>query len=283
MNIIARVFNYEITDTEYRREIDKLKRTKHMDRNKLDRFALEKVIDRYLLLYEAVGRGLDVTDQEYEDLLLQIIDDFDSPGAFESSMYFTGMNENDIERLIRAKMLIKKYIDDLCCTYCDIPDGELRQFYNEQKEYFTSEPEVRASHILIKGRDSAAESKARQIYDSIQNPADFQRISRKCSDCPSKARCGDLGYFQRGSFLPEIEDIAFAMKIGEISQPFSSPYGYHILLLTDIRPAQCVPFDDIKDTLKARLQHINKELKLKKHLDDIRHRYRDHIQIIAVV
>ena len=280
MNIMARVFSYEITDVEYQREIEKLKHTNHTDKYRLEQRAMNEVIDRYLLLHEAVENGFIVTDQEYEDLLIEIIDSFDSPGDFESSLFVKGMNDTQIERLLRSKMLIKKFIDDLCCTTCEIPDDELRKFYDDQKGYFVSDPEVRASHILIKGTDAAAELKAKQVFDSIRSPAEFYRLSNAFYDCHSKARCGDLGYFHRGKLIPEIEDIAFSLKIGEISQPFSSPYGFHILMLTDIRPAQCVPFDDIKDTLKARLQHINKELKLKQHLDDIRRRYRDNVQII---
>ncbi|MBM4403677.1 MAG: peptidylprolyl isomerase [Candidatus Cloacimonetes bacterium] len=282
MHIVARVFEYEITAVEYRREIAKLQQTIHNPDRDLDREALDKVIDHYLLLHEAVTHGFDVSDQEYEDFLLEVIDSFESPGDFEQSLFFGGMNDIQIERLLRNKLLIKKFIDDLCPDTCDVSETELHEFYLAQKEYFTSEPEVRAAHILIKGNDAAAELKARQVYENIHSPADFHRISNSCSDCPSKARCGDLGYFSRGRLIREIDEVAFNMKIGEISQPFPSHHGFHILMVTDIRPAQCIAYEDIKDTLKARLWHIKKELKLKQFINDLRQIHRQQIVIIQV-
>ncbi len=279
MNIVARVISYEITDCEYRREITKLRRTRNNHHRSIEKDALDKVIDRYLLLHEAIANGFEVTDEEYEDFLLEIIECFESPGDFENSLFVEGLNDSQIECLLKNKLLIKKFINHLCPDTCDITDEELHEFYTAQQEYFTREPEVRASHILIKGNDATAEAKARQIYDSIQSPADFHRISDTYSDCPSKAKCGDLGYFTRGILIQEIDEVAFKMKIGEISPPFTSHHGYHILMLTDIHPAQCVAFGDIKDTLIARLAHIKRELKLKQFLNDLRQKHQDQIDI----
>jgi parvulin-like peptidyl-prolyl isomerase len=73
--------------------------------------------------------------------------------------------------------------------------------------------------------------------------------------------------------IPEIEEVAFALKVGEISQPFPSKYGYHILLKTGHSEKDYIPFEEIKDSLYARVQQIEKEYLLIRHLAELHKQY----------
>lgn len=96
---------------------------------------------------------------------------------------------------------------------------------------------VHARHILKLTRDMTpeqAQAKKAEI-DSIYNilasgNADFESIARAESDDPGSARNGgDLGFFGMGRMVPEFEEVAFSLNDGEISKPFASPFGYHIV------------------------------------------------------
>lgn len=88
-----------------------------------------------------------------------------------------------------------------------------------------TEEQVWARHILV---DSEAEAKA--VYELLQNGSDFARLAREFSnDTGSGAVGGDLGWFGKGAMVPEFEEAAFSLKIGEISESVQSQFGYHII------------------------------------------------------
>lgn len=86
---------------------------------------------------------------------------------------------------------------------------------------------MRASHILIEKF-----SQAQKIKEELLNGADFKTLAEKYSSCPSKKRGGDLGWFTRGSMVPEFENAVIRMKVGEISEPVKTKFGYHIIKRT---------------------------------------------------
>ncbi len=86
---------------------------------------------------------------------------------------------------------------------------------------------VRASHILV---DKL--SLAQQIKEDIEDGADFRKLAADYSTCPSKKRGGDLGIFGRGENVREFEKAVYSMKVGEISDPIKTKFGYHIIKRT---------------------------------------------------
>lgn len=88
--------------------------------------------------------------------------------------------------------------------------------------------EIRASHILVK-----TEEEAKKLYDEIQNGKDFAQAAQEVSLCPSGQNGGDLGFFGKGMMVKPFEDAAFALEIGEISEPVQTQFGWHLIKLTD--------------------------------------------------
>ncbi len=87
--------------------------------------------------------------------------------------------------------------------------------------------EVRASHILVK-----TEEEAKELYNEIKNGEDFAKIAAAKSLCPSGQNGGDLGFFGKGMMVKPFEDAAFALEVGEISQPVETQFGWHLIKLT---------------------------------------------------
>jgi len=99
-----------------------------------------------------------------------------------------------------------------------------------------AEGEVNAAHILLDTRRASSEEKDRakvlidSIYEAAAGGADFAELARKYSKDPGSAnRGGDLGWFGRGVMVAEFDSIAFALADGEVSRPFSTMFGYHII------------------------------------------------------
>lgn len=142
----------------------------------------------------------------------------------------------------------------------DTPDEQtLKKMYAEQQAEFSNGEERRASHILIKPEDESdagqkvAEDKALDLLRQLRAGADFAELAKANSADPGSARQGgDLGYFSRGMMVGAFEDKAFSMNKGEISEPVKTPYGYHIIKLTDIRAGETQSFDEVRDKLAQR-------------------------------
>lgn len=93
---------------------------------------------------------------------------------------------------------------------------------------YTEAKQVRASHILVKTRAEAI-----QIKKAIDDGGDFAYYAKNYSVCPSGQRGGDLGYFSRGQMVQPFEDEAFELPVGEVSEPVSTEFGWHIIKVTD--------------------------------------------------
>ncbi len=88
-------------------------------------------------------------------------------------------------------------------------------------------PKIRASHILVE-----KQSQALKALEELKAGADFRELARKYSICPSAKRGGDLGQFDRGQMVREFEQVAFALRIGEVSGLVRTKFGYHIIKRT---------------------------------------------------
>ena len=101
---------------------------------------------------------------------------------------------------------------------------------------------VRASHILLMYQGSArssatrskaeAESQINALKAEIDGGADFAQLAQANSDCPSGRKGGDLGSFGRGQMVPEFEQAAFGMNVGDVSGIIETQFGYHIIKRT---------------------------------------------------
>ncbi len=89
---------------------------------------------------------------------------------------------------------------------------------------------MRASHILVK-----TEGEAVDLLNQIKSGKNFGELAKKHSDCPSKNRGGDLGFFKRGQMVKEFENAAFSMGKGQVSEPVRTQFGYHLIKVTDTK------------------------------------------------
>jgi peptidyl-prolyl cis-trans isomerase D len=148
-----------------------------------------------------------------------------------------------------------------------VSDEALRAYFEEQKANFTTQEKRRISHILISvppgGGDDAygkALEKAGQIRERLGRE-DFAAMAREVSeDRETAAKGGDLGILAPGMMEKNFEDAARALaKVGDVSAPVKTPFGYHLIKLTELQPAQVKSFDEAKPELTAGYQRNQAE------------------------
>lgn len=142
-------------------------------------------------------------------------------------------------------------------------EAALRKAYQDKIAHERRNEQIRARHILIAlpSKSSAeARSKAlergRAVLDQVRaQPKQFAEIARENSQDPGSAKQGgDLGYFGRGMMVQPFEEAAFKLKKNEISDLIESEFGYHIIQVTDIKPAVPPAFNAVKSRLMADLK-----------------------------
>ena len=102
--------------------------------------------------------------------------------------------------------------------------GSLEKFLSPNVDVY----EVRASHVLVKTRKEAVKIKK----DIESGNITFEEAAQKYSLCPSGQKGGDLGYFNRKQMVQQFADTAFDLKVGEISDPVGTQFGWHIIKTT---------------------------------------------------
>lgn len=131
---------------------------------------------------------------------------------------------------------------------------KISTYFNEHISEYVKDEEIRASHILVKvapglsaDEKTALKDKADKILARVKGNEDFAEVAKKESDdTGTKEKGGDLNYFTAGMMVEEFSKAAFALKPGEISGLVESPFGYHIIKLTDRKPKVDRKLDDVK-------------------------------------
>jgi hypothetical protein len=236
--------------------------------------ARQNVVARVLLSQEA-GRRLEPSPDAEVDAAVEKLKEeyggeqwfFARTGLTPETMHLV---RHDVDLDLRVRRMMERLADE-----DGVPSDEtLSRYYEQHLEAFKTAEEVRASHILKnppRGEDrQTAYETLREVRRRLLAGADFDDLARQHSDKADEHI--DLGYFKKNELAPEFETVAFSMNVGEISPIFVSPYGYHLVKLTDRRPSVPKPFDEIRDEVARHYREWLKQEKARALVKDLESR-----------
>jgi peptidyl-prolyl cis-trans isomerase D len=135
-------------------------------------------------------------------------------------------------------------------------EREISDYYEFHTDTYFQPKQVRARHILFKVSKDATEAeetkireKAEEVLKEARQGKDFAALARKYSEGPTKSKGGDLGYFSAGHMVKAFEDVAFSLKVGEISDLVRTPFGYHIIKVEDIKEAHTKTLEEVRSQI----------------------------------
>ena len=145
----------------------------------------------------------------------------------------------------------------------EVTDDKLKAFYEEQKDQYTMPERRKISHILFAINDKTDEKTAlEKALKAKQELAtkDFAALAAEVSDDKLTAKTGgDLGLFNAGVMEKSFEDATSALKLGEVSNPVKSAFGYHLIKVTELVPGEVKPFDAVKNEVTKAYQKAQAE------------------------
>lgn len=177
---------------------------------------LEGMAEQKLLLKGAYERGFDIDEEILSRLEQQ------EPNLLLQLLY---------EREVSSKSKVN--------------EAEVKAFYKKQGE------EIKIRHILVK-----SEAVVDSLHQRLMEGEDFAVLAEARSLDPTSAMGGELGYFRWGSMIPSFQEAAFKLKIGQISKPIKTQYGWHLIKLEDRRPVEQEPYEKVKSSLKRELESL---------------------------
>jgi len=198
---------------------------------------------------------VDVIQLRYEPFLTEVVITEDqAQAAFDTT---SESYRRDEERLIRYLLVETSRLQ----RTLPVEEAELRAYYDEHVEEFLEGEQASARHILFRLAPDAteeqraeAELRANGVASIAHSGGDFAALVAAHSDDPgSKDLGGDLGWFGRGSMVPEFEDAVFSAKPGEIVGPIRSQFGFHIIKVEGFRPEHRQPFEEVEEQVRSRV------------------------------
>ena len=144
-----------------------------------------------------------------------------------------------------------------------VTDEKLKAYYEEQKDQYSTPERRKISHILFavnaQTDEKAALEKAQKAKQALAGK-DFATLAAELSDDKLTAKSGgDLGLFNAGTMEKPFEDAAVALKLGEVSNPVKSSFGYHLIKVTELTPGEIKPFDSVKAEVTQAFQKAQAE------------------------
>ena len=145
-------------------------------------------------------------------------------------------------------------VDDIAASI-EFNDEDLKKYYEENIERFVSNEERRSRHILIAIDEQDSEESALDLVTSLKNRLSageaFEILAKEFSNDPGSAENGgDLGWAERGLFVPEFDETLFNLEINQISEPVKTQFGYHIIQLNELKAGIQQNFEDIEYDLR---------------------------------
>ncbi|KHE92005.1 MAG: hypothetical protein SCABRO_02268 [Candidatus Scalindua brodae] len=175
-----------------------------------------------------------------------------------------GSSISELKEEVSRALALSKYLEN------SVTDADKKSYFDANIDAFNG-AKVKASHILIDTRNlktDAEKEEAKKMIEivkiEIDKGTDFAKMAKKYSNCPSAENGGDIGFFQRkGSIVEEFAQVAFAMKVGEISEPVKTQFGYHIIKVTEKEEGKDVSYADVSDMVDFVYMQIKTESLLK--------------------
>ncbi len=244
----------------------------------LDQNVLEQLIGRELLLQEGKKHIPSDLEKKVQEQVDQTKAQLGGEEEFKSKLAESGLTVEEYTRNVRDSFIIRAAIQAAVEKEVKIAPEDVKGFYDKNPDQFKQPELVRASHILIRvapdATDEVKKEKRVQIEAAralVKSGEKFADVARKVSEDPGSAPTGgDLGFFARGRMVPEFDTAVFSLKTNEISPVITTQYGYHILVVTDRKPAGTMPFDEVKEDLADFLKQQKGAEVTRKHVAELR-------------
>ena len=258
-----------------------LNRINDGDRDVLEQFITEKLVET-----EIREAGIKVSDAEVDEYIGQIkARNKLSDDELQTALSREGQTLASYRASVKSELEKNEMISRQVRAKVNISDEDAERYYKLNMKNYRSGERAQLRHILLTLPEKASEEetrsligKASALYERLKAGEDFAKLAVEYSEGAGHAEGGNIGWVQRGTLVKEIEDIAFEkLSVGQVSEPFRSSLGVHIVKLEARDPGKVLPFSTVAPKIKEELyvkalderfgKWVKSDLRKKHHVD----------------
>jgi parvulin-like peptidyl-prolyl isomerase len=232
--------------------------------------ALQFLVQRVQFEQKAKELGVSVSDDEVDERVKRVLTQFfgGSQKKYESSLEKQGITDEQVREELRATLVSEKIFAKVG-NAAKVTDAEIRAYYASNPQFHSQKPSRDVRHILV-----SSKALADDLYGRLKNGADFAALVKKYSTDPGSSKIGGKLTIQRGGTVPEFDKAAFALKVGQLSQPVKTQFGWHIIQAEKpAKPHQSTPFKQVKESIRQQLLQQKRNDSLQKWLAELKKEY----------
>jgi len=246
-------------------------------RDEVYRGVLDELVAYRLLRQEVKARNVTVSDTDVDARIAQFKQQAGSEANFKAALQAQQMTEAKLREDARMDLMVGKLLEQEVNQKILVKPTDIATFYEKNPDRFKQGESVRASHILVvvpaqapDAQRAALKARAETALKAAKSGGDFAQLARQYSNDASAQRGGDLGFFPRGQMVPAFEAAAFTLGVGQVSDLVETQFGYHIIKVTEKRPARLVPFVEAARQIEQFLEQEQRQQKGKALVDGIK-------------
>lgn len=210
-------------------------------------YALSQMIEQKVIFLKAKELDIKIDEDRVksyaERYIRSLKSNYPSEAEFYADLAREKMTESELLDfyigLVREQAMSEQLVQRYVTSTISVTDQELKDFYASTKDSLAVKPLTWETGMIMIEIKPGAETEAaklaeiKAIQQRLNLGEDFGALAGQFSDCPSKERGGDLGFFGKGMMVKPFEDAAFALNIGEVSAPVRTEFGYHLIKLEE--------------------------------------------------
>ncbi len=223
--------------------------------NQLKASIVNYLVQNQVIKDKAAELNVTVTDKQFQDRMKQIIQQVGGQKKLDKLLKQQAVTQAQLEEQLKAQML-QDAVQQKVYAGIKVSQADIEKYFNNpaNKSQFNVPESVDARHVLVKTKAEA--DKVRALLEADNTDANWKKVAAQYStDTGSKSNGGSLGNFPKGRMVKPFEDAAFALKVGEVSQPVKSQFGYHVIEVTKKTPATKQTLEQAKTTIEQQLKY----------------------------
>lgn len=243
-----------------------------------ERRILDQLIDEKLVNQETDRLEIVITEKEIDMTIRDVMDNSElSEEQFKQALVEEGITLEKYREQIEEQMKKMRLLEREIQSKVQVTEKEIEEHFKKHMDSFNTPPEVRLQQVLLMIPPEASEQeisqirgKAEEILQKIRNGEDFNNMAKLHSQDSSAASGGDIGFFKQGDLIPELNEIAFSLNVGEVSSVIQTSLGFHIIRVLEKRERQKMTEEERKKEIENILYNQKVENKFKEWLKELR-------------
>ena len=248
-----------------------------LPKKELMKKVLDGMIAEKLQAQEAKRLGMEVVDKTLEKALDDIYNKNNiTSEQFEDMLKNEGSDLEAYKEVIRDQILIARIKKNIIGSGA-VKERSIRKYYRKNKKDYWVPEKITASHIMLIKENGSSDKeiqlnkkKAEKILQQVQGGEEFSELAKKYSEDVSAHSGGGVGTIDRGTMLPEFENAAFNLKIGEVSKVVETANGFHIIKCDNIIPGHVKEYKMVRSEIESILRSKKKKKKYEEWLKELK-------------